>query len=510
MTVDDIISRSRLREQRMWTPFSHCFFGSHDAERRTVLFGLYANSFENGFVYLVEISTQRLLQIVAQYDSNMAALDADQQKAVLDIASKRYLDILEQQIHDQKMIVQRSKIDADDLEFDAKEAALEADQKALETLQEKLVQAQTKILAEISILEARLAEETLAQSYVDVDIIEKEIAAKRSELKVIQAGIKGSEIQLDIQNAAIQNLEYSVDKHNVQQQIDLIPEKTKELEAESISIDASILNSGTDKSLLDAGIAEIGIRTVNTQIDTESKEVDTQLFEVDIAKALVDTAMTDVDVKKLNTNTAMEIAKKINLQTDTALLDVTIAQLQVDTDMVTVRLAEISVDIAMLDVKMLRTALLEIDKKIIQAREDNMVYEIPLKEQAQLDLISKQIEVLQAKITESEQYKLLETSMQLSRTDKKNAEHAYRMAIAALDEDISLHRAEVKILGYSKDIDIANEQQNYQEDDDVEQVKIPASQISAAATSMNAAIDAAETMATANIVNTLTHQIGAS
>lgn len=65
-------------------------------------------------------------------------------------------------------------------------------------------------------------------------------------------------------------------------------------------------------------------------------------------------------------------------------------------------------------------------------------------------------------------------------------------------------------MGYSKDIDIANEQQNYQENDDVEQVKIPASQISAAATSMNAAIDAAETMATANIVNTLTHQIGAS
>jgi hypothetical protein len=509
MTIDDIIARSRLRENNLWTPFSHCFVGTDD-ERRTVLFGLYSRGFENGFIYLVEISTEQLLQVVAQYDSNMAALDADQQIAVLDIASKRYLDTLEQQIHDQKMIVQQSKIDADDLEFDAKMTALEADGKALETLQEKLVQTQTKVVAEISILEARFQEEEVAQSYVEVEITEKEISAKRIEFRVIQAGIKGLEIQLDIQNTAIQNIEYGVDKHNIQHQVDLIPEEQRELETAEVDADAKIKNIDTDYSLLDAEILEIQNKTANTQIDTVAKEVDTQLLEVDIVKALVDTKMVDVEITQLNTKTAMEEAKKTGLETETALVAVQLAQLQVDTDKIAVQLAEIDVDMAMLDIKMLRTELLKLDKQIIQVREDNLIYEIPLREAAQLALISKQIEVLQAKITEAQQYKILEASMQLSRKDKKNAEHDYRMAIAILNEELSVTRSDIKILGLSKDADIADEQQDYQEDEDVENVKISASQISAALVSYNAAIDAAKTMATANIINTLSHQIGTS
>ena len=510
MTVENILTRFRLREDRMWTPFSNCFIGAHDTQRRTVLFGLYASGFENGFVYLTEISTERLLQIVAQYDSNMAALDADQQRTVLEIAAKKYMDLLGQQIHAQKMDVLHSKIKAEELEFDAKEAALEADEKAIETLREKLLQAQTKAIADIAIIEAKISEETIKQNYVEVDILEKELAVTKTELKTSQAGIRGLEIQLDIQNEATKQLEYSVDRHNYQQQIDLVPKDAKDLEAAGLSLDAQILGSATDKSLLDAGIAEIQNRTANTLIDVVSKGVDTSLLDVDIAKANLDIAMTDVEIEKLKTKTAYETAKKTDLQTDTALVDVKIAQLQLDTDKAGVQLSEIGVDMAMLDTKMLRTTLLGLDKEIIQIRENNMAYEIPSKKQAQLDLISKQIEVLEAKITASEAYKVLETSMQLSRTDKQNAEHDYRMGIAVLDEDLSLHRADVKILGYSKDVDIANEQQDFQEDGDEEQIKIPLAQIEAASDSKNAAIDAAKTMATANIINTLAHQIGTS
>ena len=77
MSIDDVLSRSRLREDRMWEPFSHCFLGAYDSGRRTILFGLYANSFENGFAYLVEISTEKLVQLVAEYDLNMAQLLLD-------------------------------------------------------------------------------------------------------------------------------------------------------------------------------------------------------------------------------------------------------------------------------------------------------------------------------------------------------------------------------------------------------------------------------------------------
>jgi hypothetical protein len=510
MSIDDVLSRSRLREDRMWEPFSHCFLGAYDSGRRTILFGLYANSFENGFAYLVEISTEKLVQLVAEYDLNMAQLDAEQQRSVLEIASKRYLEVLDQLLHDKKMEVKQAQIDAESLEYDAKEAALVADQTALQTLQEKLAQAITKAAAEILILESRISEETIKGQYVDVEVLQKELAVTRTELKTLEAGVRGSEIQLKISETALQLTKLGTDKHAVQQKIDQVPGEKSELDAAVIDIDAKILHSGTGKGLLDSEIAMIELRTAKAKVDTSSKNVDTSLLDVDIAKANLDVAMVDVDIQKLEVKVAQEGAKAIQLETDTALVAVKVAELQLSADKVDVQLAEIEADIAMLDVRMLKEDLLALDQEIIEAKRDAIAYEIPLKKEAQIALIAKQVEVLGAKVAAAETYLTIENSAHASRQTKQTAEQAFRVAMAILGDEMSVHRAEARIESLSGDVTLAEESAEYKEMEDTEQIKVPDAQVSAARTRKNAAIDAAETMATADILNTLTHEIGAA
>jgi len=510
MSIEDIILRGVDREATLWNPIADTFISMLDIEQRTILFGLYSNGFQNGFIYLQEISSEKLLQIIAQYDSNMSQLDSDQQKTVLEVASKRYLDSLDQMIHEQKMEELSSKIDATDKEFDAKFEALEADRQAIETLQVKALKAIEETTAKIAILESRIAEEAVNRSEVEISVLEKALSVKKVSLQIIEAGVKGLNIQLEIQNAAVQNLDLAVEKHNYQQQADQVPANLKDMEAEGINIDAEVYKSGTTRSLLDADVAELGIRTVKTEIDIESKEIDTKLLEVDIAKALYKTSEIDVDIKEILAKTEREKAKRIDLETDTALVDVRIADLELDVKNVAIQLSGIEVDIAMLDIKILQTNLIKIDKTIAQIRKDTMAYEIPNKKQAQLDTIVKDVEILKTRITASNEYQTIEKNMQLSRIDKQVAEHNFKMSMTAMDEEFSIHKADIKIESYSKDIEIATDQKKYKQDEDDEQKRVPESQIDSAQTAQSAAIDAAETMATANIVNSLTHQIGAA
>jgi len=510
MSIDDVLLRSRLREDQMWTTFTHCFLGAYDPEKRVILFGLYANGFENSLEYLVDISTEKIVQLVSEYDLNMAQLDADQQQTVLEIASKKYIDTLDQLIHDQKMDVKKSQIDADDLEFDAKEAALQADQAALETLKEKLLQAKTKAESDIATLEARIAEEEITSEYVDVEILQKALDVRKTELQTIEAGLRGVGIQMDITETAIQTVELNTSQIDVQQKIDLVPVELKELEAGEKGLDADIMRSDTGKGLLDSEIAGIENRAWKAQIDKSSKKTDTNLLEADLSKIKVDTAMIDVDIQKLEVRTAQEDAKRVELETDTALVAVKVAEMQLAADKVDVQLMEIESDIALLDVRMLREDLLAVDKEISETRKDNLKYEISLKKQAQIDSIAKQIEIIKAKIKASETYQVIETDVQASRLTKQTADQNYRVTMALLNDELSIHRSEVKIASFAEDIVLAEEQEGYQQKEDIEHIKIPESQVDAAYTKKNAAIDAAETMATANIINTLTHEIGAA
>jgi hypothetical protein len=490
----------------LWATFSHDPFGGN----KVVLFGLYSTSYLHGYAYLVEISEERLVQIVADYDSKMAQLTADEQILVMDLATKRYIETVEQQIHDQQMETKRSEIDAKDAEFDAKFDALESDRLAILTKREQLAQAIQKAQSQIQILEAKIAEEEISSEYVDVEIAKKELEAAQAQLRVLEAGVRGLQIQYDIANTAVQKTELEAEKHETKQKLDLVPAALEELNATIKNLEADKIRTDAAKEMIDVDITELEIRKTKAEIDEESRGVDTALLDVDIAKAYLDKAMVDVEIVETQARTAREIAKRIGLETDTAMVEVQLAQIQLDVDRIAVQLKEIEADIATMDARLLRKDLLELEQDITEVRKSNMEYEIPEKRDAQIAAIEKQIEVLQYKIDAEEAFLSLEDTHQASRETLQQTQHDHRMTMTALEDDYRLHRAQVKLESFAKDILLAEVERLSQAVQDQEQIKVPESQVQASYKNTSAAEDAAEIMASANIVNTLTHVIGSS
>ena len=128
-----------VREQAIWEPFSTSFrFSTSQIAERVIIFGMYSGAYLNNITYLEYIDTFELALIVDEYNQQMAELDADEQKVILDIATKRYIQNIERQILQGNLAVERLKIEAENAEWNAKIAALASDYKTLETLQTKL------------------------------------------------------------------------------------------------------------------------------------------------------------------------------------------------------------------------------------------------------------------------------------------------------------------------------------------------------------------------------------
>lgn len=502
--ISQIENRGIARGRGIWPSFENDpFRGS-----KIILFGLYAATYMHGLSYLSEITEERLLQIVSEFDLSMAKLSSDQQQTVKEIATKKYIDTIDRQIHEQQMETKRAELDSQNAEYDARFEALETDRIAILTKREQLSQVIQKAASDIKVLEARISEEEVERNYVEVDIAQKELDAAQTRMKVLQAGLRGLELQYDIANIAVQRADLRLDKKQTQQQVDLIPVEQKELEAAVQELEANIKRIETAKSMVDVDIAKTEVSTLRTQIDTQSRQTDTALLEVDLAKAELDTAMVEVEKLETEARTARELSEQAGLETDIAMVEVQIAQIQLDVEQVNVQLKEIAADKASLDARLMRKELLKIDQRIAETKKENMDYEISSKMEAQIDAIKKQIEVLEARISAEEKYLALESDLARSREDSQQAEHDYRMKMAELDDEYRLHRAQVRIDSYSKDILMAAYEKASQALEDQERIKEPQSSLQASRTQTRAAEEAAEIMASADIINTLSHVIG--
>lgn len=506
MTVSEIITRGKIREDFLWSPFSHDPFSGNKVE----LFGLYANTYLYGYTYLEDISGEKLIQIITEYDSNIARLDAEEQVLVIENTAKRYADMVEGQIHKQKMNTRQKEIDATNDEYDAKFFALEEDQLAILTKKEQLSLDIEKANAEIEELKAKIKEESLKQNYVAVDIAETKTKIVQRNLQVLEAGIRGIELQYEIVKTAVEQVDIELENSQTQQKINLVPGEKKEIEASTQNVEADIIRTNANKAMVDAEIGKIEAETEKIKISVDSKDIDTNLLEVDIAKADVDVSMTDVQIKETKTKKAREDVKQIELQNDIAMVDVQLAQIQLDIDKVNVQLKEIEADVIVLDAKMLRKNIANIDQQIASIKKSNLSFEIPGRKNAQIEAICKQMDILNEKIAAEQHYCGLEAQKHNSRIDKAQSEHDYKMTITKLDNALDQHRAQVKIDSYAKDLTFEGIADGLQVEEDTERIKIQASQIIAAKKARRAAENAAKTMASADIINTLTHEIGST
>lgn len=196
MTTESF-NRAAAREARTWTPFEYSFpFNAAQTVERAIVFGLYANAYLNGRKYLAEIESEDLANLLADYNSKIAALTNQEQITVAEIVSRRYLSTIDKQIHDAKMTTKREGIEADDALWDAKIAALSVDNAALATMAAKVTSETEKTEARISELQSYIAIEGMNLSLADVEVVEKEIQSSRMDIQKLDVANEILKIQI--------------------------------------------------------------------------------------------------------------------------------------------------------------------------------------------------------------------------------------------------------------------------------------------------------------------------
>jgi len=214
-----------------------------------MLFGLYAECYRNGASILREIHAEDLLLVVAQYEQNMAQLDAENQKLVLQIAAQRYAKEQWAYIQGLKTETRYMEGNALALEVDEMEKALEIDQKELELFQKRIEIEIQKAEAKLQELLAKVELETLAQAYVEVDIAEAQLKVARKELEILETILKASEIQLAIVETGI----------------------------DSAEVDVRIAELGADVSTIEARIAQLALSPL--ELEKVQKQLETSRYE---------------------------------------------------------------------------------------------------------------------------------------------------------------------------------------------------------------------------------------
>jgi hypothetical protein len=225
-----IYNRAMVREKAIWPSFLYGMPGVEST--KVIVFGLYANTYLLGHNYLEDIETEELQRLVDVYNSNMVGLAADEQSLVLEIASKRYLKIIEIQIKNNALVTKTQQLNADEQEYNAKLAALDVDQEALNTkrIQIELERDQVSI-ANISL---QITQAEVSKSQIDADIagIDARIASKNLSSK-----------RLEIDQAELDAMQYEVD-NVVAQRIELIEAKGDIIENETGNVESLELKEG--------------------------------------------------------------------------------------------------------------------------------------------------------------------------------------------------------------------------------------------------------------------------
>jgi hypothetical protein len=450
--TDIVYERAAAREVRIWDAFQfNGPFGTIHFEERGILMGLYANTYFHGHGYLKEIETEDLARLVDTYNSNMAMLTNEEARTVLEIAAKRYVENLTQQIHETDMITRQQKISALDDEYDAREAALDADREALVTKRAEVQLAWDRANQKIKDLEMRTELEGVNYQLVEVDIAEQELKAARADLAVIEAGLAGLDIQLAITQTGIDITNTDLQITQAENEVDGIGIRVSETEVQASGVDLDIVNSG--------------IALSKARASGERTKVDMEGVAVRVAETDLETAETE--------------AKEFQM-------DAEISGIEADTAKLALVDSELSIAQSGLRVAAAENALLVQERYLIESRGDNVTAETAF-------IVDQQTsrEELDTKTLEHDQSEH-DAEIEMSRAETDFGDNVNDIKVDALDQkkDLADNIKETKV----QDADDRTE---------LDDIRADAAEEYAAA-----AIAAAQQMASADIMNTLKHSIG--
>ena len=277
MTVQAVLDRGLIRGRSIWPVFQYQTPGllAVHISDRAVIFGVYSGAYLHGYSYLQEITYETLAQMVLAYDQAMAELTADEQRSVIDVTAKRYIEDQNLAAKDAALLNKERKVTQKSSEVDAKIEALEADRQALATKITELDVAQHKAATLIKELEAKIEEQVLDSANVEAEITRQQLIAQKAQLDVIETGIRALEIQAQIAEAAYRLGSISVRKSELESEIGRI-------ELDTVEVDLRISQTEADTARLKAQKETEAL--VETELTVAKAETASYRRETDLVK----------------------------------------------------------------------------------------------------------------------------------------------------------------------------------------------------------------------------------
>lgn len=451
--IDNIFGRATARESSIWGAFSYNGpFDSVHQEERILIFGLYSGAYLNGQTYLNDITAEDLAKLLDTYTANIAQLTNAEAQLVLEIAAKRYVERLEDQIHQSKIATKESELDALSDEYDARTAALDADYAALETKRKEVALAWTKAHQRVKELETLLELESVHLQEAEIEVTQQELASARADLARIEAVQRGLDIQLAITQTGI-------DKSNVNLQI---------------------VESQNEES-------EIGIRVSEAAIEGEALDLDADREAVKLERAVVDGERIQSDTKGISvrvSETQVGIAEAEAKQNE---IDADISRIEADTAKLALVDSELSLEQSDLLVAQADNEVLRIEKQRIENQGANV----------------------QTRIESVEDQQEWQEGMDVKRLNLDQSKHDAGISESQKEREFEdgLKDKKVDLLqGPKRDIINKIRQRKFQDEQDkAEKLE---TQAAAQEAYKDAAIAAAELVANANLLTSLYHSVG--
>ncbi|MFZ4436831.1 MAG: hypothetical protein ACOYOS_00225 [Syntrophales bacterium] len=240
MTVQAVLDRGLIRGRSIWPAFQYQVPGlmTIHVSERAVIFGIYSGAYLHGYSYLKEITDETLAQMVLAYEQSMSELTADEQRSVIDVTAKRYIEDQKLAAQDAELLNKERKIKQKESEVNAKVEALDSDRQALATKITELEVAKRKANTLIKELESRIEEQTLDNAQVEVEIARQRLIARKAELDFIEIKTRALEIQAQIADAAYRLASVSVKQEELQSDIGRIEFDTVEVNVTKAQIGA--------------------------------------------------------------------------------------------------------------------------------------------------------------------------------------------------------------------------------------------------------------------------------
>lgn len=277
--------------------------------------------------------------------------------------------------------------------------------------------------------------------------------------------------------------------------------KRQQLNADEQEYDAKIDALEADKEALET--KQTQIKLARDRAELKNKDLKTRIKLEELAQDYVAVEISQKELEASKAELSILLAGIKGLEIQISITNVSLQRIETD-----VSKSQIKADIAGIKARIasqdLTTKRLEID----QAEFDAMKYEIDHVATEKINLIEAKGENIKNLTTNAEVLETKETEILTSQTSEQNVQRESTFANFDDRESMAITEKDQSEFDDDLDISIADEHKNSQINIATKKTLLPMARRRAAAARKTAAITAAQTMATANITSTLTHEIG--